>query len=136
MTLDELFNRLNKSNLHLLEQFYDDEVHFIDPLGELRGRSALTAYFAKLYANVQEISFDVQERFREGDVETVLWVMTLRARGLNGNRPLKLDGCSILKFDGDLCIYHRDYYDMGAFIYERIPVLGWVIQQIKAKLQH
>jgi limonene-1,2-epoxide hydrolase len=136
MTLDELFNRLNKSNLHLLRDFYVDEVHFIDPVGELRGLQALTGYFAKLYSNVQEISFDIQARYRDGEIETVQWVMKLKAKGLNGGEYIFLDGCSVLKFKNNRCVYHRDYYDMGAFIYERIPILKWPIQFIKSRLSH
>ena len=30
--------------------------------------------------------------------------------------------------------YHRDYFDMGEFIYERVPVLGSVIRAIKRRL--
>jgi hypothetical protein len=30
--------------------------------------------------------------------------------------------------------YHRDYYDLGALLYERIPILGSLIRSIKARL--
>ncbi len=30
--------------------------------------------------------------------------------------------------------HHRDYYDLGALLYERIPVLGKLIRSIKARL--
>jgi len=31
-------------------------------------------------------------------------------------------------------IYHRDYFDMGAFVYENIPVLGSVVRYTKKRL--
>jgi len=30
--------------------------------------------------------------------------------------------------------YHRDYFDLGALIYERVPVLGGLIRGIKGRM--
>ena len=66
------------------------------------------------------------------------WTMTLTAEGLNGGEPVSVIGISHLTFDEktDLVIYHRDYFDMGAFIYEQVPVLGSIVRMIKRKLAH
>jgi hypothetical protein len=45
----------------------------------------------------------------------------------------ELRGVSHIKFNGKV-YYHHDYFDMGAFIYERVPVLGTVIRTIKNRL--
>jgi hypothetical protein len=30
--------------------------------------------------------------------------------------------------------YHRDYFDMGAMLYEHLPLLGRIIQRLKHRL--
>jgi hypothetical protein len=62
--------------------------------------------------------------------------MSLTADGLNGGKPILLQGNSYIKFsDDNLVVYHRDYFDMGEFIYEHVPVIGWIIKKVKAKLR-
>ena len=59
-----------------------------------------------------------------------------RMKSLNAGKPIAVDGVSVIKVGGmqGKVIYHRDYFDMGAFIYEHIPLLGNVIKGIKAKM--
>lgn len=52
------FSALDASNLHRLGRLYSQDVHFRDPLHEIRGLNALQDYFAELYANVVGIRFD------------------------------------------------------------------------------
>ena len=62
--------------------------------------------------------------------------MILSAPGLNNGEEVTLEGNSYIKFnENNLVIYHRDYFDMGEFIYEHIPVLGWTLKKIKNKLR-
>lgn len=57
----QLYQALNKDNLHLLERVYDDKIIFADPMHQIIGLPALTQYFAKLYKNIQHIQFDIKE---------------------------------------------------------------------------
>lgn len=136
LTLEQLFNQLNKNNLHLLDDFYAAEITFIDPVGEIRGLISLKDYFAKLYLNVQEISFEITATEGNRERQALQWIMHLTAKGLNGGKPIHLDGSSFLHFKNERCVYHRDYYDMGAFIYERIPLLKYPVLFVKQRLSH
>jgi hypothetical protein len=63
--------------------------------------------------------------------------MRLKSENLKGGDEVKLDGVSHITFakDQDLVIFHRDYFDMGEFIYENIPLFGGVVKFIKARLK-
>ena len=63
------------------------------------------------------------------------WTMVLKAKSLNGGKEIRVIGNSHFRFDPGtgLALYHRDYFDMGEFIYERIPVVGGLIRFIKGK---
>ncbi len=62
--------------------------------------------------------------------------MHLSHKRLNGGKPITLDGNSVITLDPQTkqAIYHRDYFDLGEFIYEQVPVLGFVIRKLKAYL--
>mgnify|MGYP001788744818 CR=1 FL=1 len=60
----------------------------------------------------------------------------MRAPSLNSGREITVDGVSLITFGGreGKVISHRDYFDMGEFIYERVPILSTVIRIIKNKM--
>ena len=38
-----------------------------------------------------------------------------------------------MEFRDDLIVYQRDFFDMGAMVYEHVPLLRGLIKVIKAK---
>ncbi|MCR9205222.1 MAG: nuclear transport factor 2 family protein [Halobacteriovoraceae bacterium] len=136
--IEKAFNDLRADNLHILDSFYHPKLKFIDPIGELNGLDNMKAYYKKMYENVTEIKFLFSTMTAENNELTATWTMLLKAKGLNDGKEVKVEGVSHLKFDPDtnLVIYHRDYFDMGEFIYEYIPILGRIIKMVKGKLSH
>lgn len=127
------FNELNADNLDRLDAIYAADVDFRDPVHALRGLDALRAYYRRLYAGVEACRFDYTDTVVQGGTAVVLWTMHLRHRRFRAGETLVLDGASHLRF-GERVYRHHDYFDMGAFIYERVPVLGAVIRRIKSGL--
>jgi len=134
--IESLFNNFNRDTMHLADDFYDPNVVFRDPLVELKGREALKGYYMDMYRNVTSIRFDFSGGIEKGEEVVVFWTMELRAKGLKGGEPVLLDGASHIKYGGESgkVIYHRDYFDLGAFVYENIPVLGSIIRYTKKRL--
>ena len=134
--IESLFNNFNSDTLNLADDFYDPDVVFQDPIVELKGRDALKAYYADMYENVTSIRFDFSGGIEKDEEAVVFWTMEVRAKGFKGGEPVLLDGTSHIKFGGESgkAVYHRDYFDMGAFVYENIPVLGSIIRYTKKKL--
>jgi hypothetical protein len=134
----KVFNELNKDTINSLDAFYHPELDFEDPLGKIKGLPAMKAYYANMYKNVKSIKFEFSKVLNEGDEYVGFWKMYLAAPGLNGGEEFWVEGNSHIRFDPktDLVIYHRDYFDMGAFIYEQLPILKLVIRQVKKPLAH
>lgn len=131
-----VFNQLRADNLQILDNFYAPDTEFVDPLGVHKGIDSVKAYYKGLYQNVKDIRFETRELISNGNNHVFVWKMVLVADGLNGGAPVSLEGNSVIKFnDQNLVVYHRDYFDMGEFIYEHIPVLGWTLKKIKQKLR-
>jgi predicted SnoaL-like aldol condensation-catalyzing enzyme len=132
----EFFEQLDKDHMDLVEQFYDPSAVLQDPVHRLQGASSIRRYYEGLYKDVKSIRFEFTKAMESGDVVTLEWRMYLRAPGLEGGKEFTVDGASIITFGGNEghAIVHRDYFDMGEFIYERIPVLKSVIGMIKGRL--
>lgn len=133
----QFFNAINATNLKPIQDFYDKNVQFEDPVGHMQGLDKLTKYYENMYKNVQEIRFDFTKTVRQENTYVMYWTMHLKAKGLKGGDEVTVDGNSLIEYGGseNKVIFHRDYFDMGAFVYEHIPVLGFAVRRIKAHLK-
>ena len=52
---------------------------------------------------------------------------------LNRGNEFSVAGVSIIKFN-DKIYSHRDYFDLGAMLYEQLPLFGSMTKFIKRKL--
>lgn len=130
------FNSLSKDNLGVLDSFYDNEIEFTDPVTSVRGLYAAKKYYKHTYQNVISIHFDFLEIKSEGDSFFARWNMRLEVKNLNKKKPFTVEGISVLKFGkNEKVIYHRDYFDLGSMVYEKIPLLGAIVQKIKDVMQ-
>lgn len=131
------FNKLDKTCTRNIDKVYTQDVTFIDPLHRIEGREALESYFRTLYENVTACRFTFHETLRQGDRAFVTWTMHLVHPRLDRGSEVHVPGCSHLRFAGDQSgrvAGHRDYFDAGAMLYERLPVLGGAVRWIKGRL--
>lgn len=130
-----IYNNLNHKNLHLLRDIYRPDIHFIDPAHEICGLDNLTDYFFVLYENLRSIDFIFHDVVKVDNAAYLQWQMTFRHKKFSGGSPVAVDGTTFLQFDHEhLVYYHRDYFDLGAMIYEQLPLLGRLIKVIKGRL--
>ncbi len=120
-----------------LLRLYSDDVVFRDPVHEVRGKTELMAYFDGVSTNLQACRFEFDDIVREGDRAMLIWQMHYRHARLAGGRDLSLRGNTYLLLDpsGDTVRFHEDFYDLGAMVYEHLPVLGWALRSVKSRLQ-
>ncbi len=59
--------------------------------------------------------------------------MLLKHPRLNGGALVTVPGSTHLRFR-DKVVYHRDYFDAGAMLYEQLPLIGMVIRIIKGRI--
>jgi hypothetical protein len=129
------FNQLDKNSLDLVDTIYHPDIRFTDPAHTLDGLPALKQYFASLYENIRSIRFIFDARIQSGDQAFVIWTMEISHPRLAKGRPVAVDGCSHLTFASDGTVKnHRDYFDLGAMIYEQLPLVGGLIKTVKKRL--
>lgn len=129
----DTYQTLATDNLALIKNIYHPEVVFQDPLHHVVGLDALSDYFDGLYTNVLSCKFVVTDYFYQEQNAAIYWQMSFRHNKLNGGKTIEVTGHSKLKAEDAKVIYHRDYLDAGAMLYEHVPLLGSLVKVIKAR---
>lgn len=126
------FKILHQADLSELRKIYADGVVFKDPVHEMRGLVELEDYFTSVCSDLSECRFEYLDEMVAEKSAYVKWIMHFKHPRL-GNRLISVRGVSHLKF-GDKIEYHEDFYDMGAMLYEQLPLLGNVTRWLRLRL--
>jgi limonene-1,2-epoxide hydrolase len=128
-----VYQKLSLSNLDLLAEIYHADVTFIDPIHKVDGLDELFKYFNNLYQNLAYCDFEIDHIIAENDHAAIYWKMTYQHAKLNKGKIVTVYGNSHIKGKNDKVIFHRDYLDLGAMLYEQLPVIGKLTKWIKDK---
>ncbi|WP_338363332.1 nuclear transport factor 2 family protein [uncultured Pseudoalteromonas sp.] len=126
----DIYQQLDKTNLHLLNDIYSEQINFTDPMHEINGLNELTRYFSNLYSNVKHCQFDISDTYEQGDNAFLYWTMHYAHPKLASGKTISVEGHSKLTFQAGKIIKHRDYFNVGELLYKHIPLLGGVINYI------
>lgn len=137
-TLNKLvafYQSLDTVDLSRLSEIYHPDICLTDPVAEHHSLRVVEVYFTSLLKNLHYCRFEVDECHLFNGTALLIWQMIYAHPALQRGRQQKLAGSSHLLFRDDRIIFQRDYYDMGAMLYEKIPMLGAVVRQLKKRLQ-
>ena len=126
------FKLLHKADLSQLGELYADQVLFKDPVHEIRGLVELEDYFTSMCADLSDCRFEYLDEVLGERSAYIKWMMHFKHPRL-GNRLISVRGVSHLKL-GEKIEYHEDFYDMGAMLYDQLPLLGNVTRGLKMRL--
>jgi len=123
-----------------LADLYASNVHFVDPIHDIRDFAGLKKHFESMCSGLLECRFEfMSETITESDA-WFHWCMHYRHPKLKNGRPLQVVGASHIIWYNDASEqagkvkYHEDFYDMGAMLYEQVPLLGRLIKFLKSRL--
>ena len=128
------YQSLGVQDLDEVGSLYTDDVYFEDPAHGVQGKPNLLEYFASMFKNLENCSFKFHQTLTDGSDIFMSWTMFLNHPRLNSGETIRVEGASYLKTRNGRIYYHRDYFDMGAMLYEHLPLLGRIIQRIKRGL--
>ncbi|MFM1897388.1 MAG: hypothetical protein RLZZ385_2462 [Pseudomonadota bacterium] len=128
------YEQLGPDNLDAVQTLYTDDIYFEDPAHGIQGISALMHYFRVLFANVERCQFRFHQAIPMGTDIFLSWTMLVQHRKLRGGDLIRVEGVSFLKTRDGRVYFHRDYFDMGAMVYENVPLLGPIVRAIKHRL--
>lgn len=128
-----IYQQLNTSNLHLLNDIYDDNIVFIDPIHKINGLPALLAYFENLYTNLIFCEFSINNIVEQGNEAAIYWKMTFSHPKLGNAKSICVHGHSHIMGKDNKVVFHRDYFDLGSMLYEHLPIFGKITQWFKKR---
>ncbi|TMM43132.1 nuclear transport factor 2 family protein [Colwellia ponticola] len=128
-----VYQKLSTDNLQLLSTIYHEQVTFIDPIHKVEGFDDLYQYFTNLYQNLSSCDFIIDDVIWQGSQASIFWTMSYKHPKLNKGNCVIVLGSSHIQGADSKVIYHRDYLDLGAMLYEQLPVFGKLTKWIKNK---
>ena len=130
-TLISAFESLTPATVDTLAALYADHAHFCDPFNDVRGRAAVARIFSHMFEQVETPRFKVHSAMCEGDAAWLEWTMHFVMRG----RAQSIVGATRLRFDAQgRVIDHRDYWDAAQELYEKLPLIGFVLRALRRRL--
>lgn len=132
---EQFYSDFKNADLRQLGELYAPGVRFRDPVREVNGVAQLEHYFAASRRSVAECGFDFINRLHDDEQCFYEWRMHYRHPRLAGGKPLYLRGMSHIQYAEGGIFEHTDSYDMGAMLYEHVPVLRLGVRWLKQRLQ-
>lgn len=129
------YQQLDSSQLPKLTEIYHADIRLCDPVGEHHGLPVIQRYFTDLLKNMRYCRFNVTLTREFDDEALLLWRMEYAHPALQRGADQQLEGSSYLQFRDGKVVFQRDYYDMGAMLYEKLPLLGAVVRRVKGRLR-
>ena len=127
-----VYANLNTSNVDELDKVYDSSIEFIDPVHRISGLSDVKQYVRHMYGNISEYQLIILDNVQGESTAYLTWSLSFCHPKLNGGKKIEFEGVSKLEFNEKI-YKHQDFYDLGAMLYEHIPVLGSLVKIIKTK---
>ncbi len=127
------FESLTPDRLAGLKDLCTPDVRFRDPFNDNHGIDHMRGVFERMYANTNNPRFDVFDYASslKSDVWYIRWRFTAQIK----DRPITIDGMSEVRLaDDGKVAEHIDHWDAASQLYERIPVLGFLLRRLRHKL--
>mgnify|MGYP003655221906 CR=1 FL=1 len=127
----QAFERLSPDNLGGLVALVAEDVHFVDPFNDCRGRSAFQHLFEHMFETVEAPAFVVNYRLCDDDRCIAHWTFSFLLRGQKST----ITGLSELTFGPDgLLTAHIDHWDAAGQLYEKLPLIGGLLRHLRRRL--
>jgi len=126
------YETLTPERIGELSRHVAPDIYFRDPFNETRGIAAFERVLKKMFDDIAEPHFVIEHAALDGDVGYLNWRLRFRGKRRAAH---EIVGVSELHFDAEGRIArHIDHWDVASQIYERVPLLGFVLRRIRRRL--
>jgi hypothetical protein len=125
------FEAMSVSSLRSLDQIYAADAHFCDPFNDVKGLAAIEAIYGHMFDNLTAPRFVITEIIEQDQRIFMAWQFLFQWRG----RSFDIPGGTRFRLDSNgLVAEHQDYWDVAQGLYEKLPVLGWLLKRLRQRM--
>ncbi|AXX86441.1 nuclear transport factor 2 family protein [Malaciobacter marinus] len=130
----EFFETINKdTQFEKYNYFFDENSIFQDPFQKVVGVEKIYEVFQDMYEVLYEAKFIVLSHSCDETQSFIHWIFEYKTK--KDSDFNSFEGVSIVKFNDNARVSsHVDYWDAASNIYEKIPLLGFILRLIKKKI--
>ena len=133
--LVEYYETLTRETMTRLGDVYAADAAFKDPFNDVRGVDAVRRVLLHMFDDLTDARFVIREAVAEGNQAFLVWDFTFKVRRWQPAVERSIHGASHIRFNDDGKVgYHRDYWDAGEELYEKLPVFGALVRMVRRKL--
>lgn len=117
-------------------RLYATNAYLNDTLKTLHGPQQIQEYFRQTLDAAESFTADFQDVTRSQDGYYYFrWIMKVRMKKVAKGETITTPGITLVRFDNNgQILIHQDYWDSTSGLFEHVPVLGYGIRAIKARL--
>jgi steroid delta-isomerase-like uncharacterized protein len=133
--LVEAYQSLGHGDSTLVEALYADDIYFEDPTQGTQGKAALMRHIEHTFSNISNFSFK-SHRMLSSDADVFIsWTQIFTHKKLAAGKTIRVEGSTYLKTRSGKIYYQRDYFDLGAVVYENLPIIGPIIKRLRSRIR-
>ncbi len=132
--LQKFYDEFSDRDFEDLDDLYDKEVTFSDPVHQVYGIDDLKKYLKHSMENVEQCHFAFTEYMLKDNQLFISWQMRMVHPRISAGREIVVPGVSHFKLKDDKICEQEDLYDLGVMLYEQIPVLGYFVRKVKQRM--
>jgi len=131
-----LWSKFTPENIsNNLSRVYAREVWFNDTIRTVTNLASLEHYMVETAGRVASCKIEFMNFFHSDGDYFSRWKMSIYPDIKSPDTMWKSYGISHLRFDeAGLVVLHQDYWDPAGGIYENLPIIGWILRNIRVRL--
>lgn len=134
-SLASAYQSLGNGDSSRLAALYKDDIYFEDPTRGIQGKAELMSHIDSTFLNITNFSFKSHRMLTSDTDIFISWTQIFNHKKLAGGATIRVEGSTYLKTRNGKIYYQRDYFDLGAVVYENLPVIGPIIKRLRSRLK-
>ena len=127
---------IKRPDIEHLEQYVSEDIHFRDPFNDCVGLEQFQAVLSDMFVHLESFQFQVDDCIfsEEKRIGYLQWNMAVKSKHLR-SKNLDIDGVSQVTFNSEGKVSaHFDYWDAASGLYEKIPIINFILKQIRKRI--
>ena len=132
----DFYQTLTPASLQRIRGVYAEDAWFKDPFNDVHGADEVQRILAHMFDALTSARFVIRDTVVQGDSAFFTWDFTFHVKKWKPLVEQRIHGASHVRFDVEGKVsYHRDYWDAAEELYEKLPVIGWVMRGLKRRMR-